>query len=132
MPAFLSAASVSATRLVRSRLVVSGNTESRVDNRKVPPSMMSASFCGPLSLRLNSFLISSSLAVSTWASAPSASASRVARLTGTVARALTDHAAVAQVGSGVRIGDEIDVLLAGRRQTRDADIAGLVESAQWI
>ena len=48
IPSLLSAAIVSTIRLVLSTLVVSGSTESSVDNRKVPPSMMSASFCGPL------------------------------------------------------------------------------------
>ena len=47
---------MSTTRLVRSMLVVSGSTESSVDSRNVPPSMMSASFCGPSLLRLSSRL----------------------------------------------------------------------------
>ena len=56
IPAFLSAARVSTTRLVRSMLVVSGSTESSVDSRNVPPSMMSASFAGP-SLAQAQFLL---------------------------------------------------------------------------
>ncbi|CNI96082.1 Uncharacterised protein [Mycobacterium tuberculosis] len=64
-PAFLSAASVSTTRLVLMMLVVCGSTESSVDSRNVPPSTMAASFAGPSLLRLSSFLISSTLCGST-------------------------------------------------------------------
>ncbi|SKU31431.1 Uncharacterised protein [Mycobacteroides abscessus subsp. abscessus] len=84
-PLFISANEDNVTRLFFRMLTVSGSTESNVDSRNTPPSMMSVILRGASRERCSSFLMISSFFVSAWASAPSASASNLDSDTGTVA-----------------------------------------------
>ena len=123
----LVAAMVSTIRLVLSRLVVSGSTESRVDSRKVPPSMMSASFCGPCVAQAQFLLDELELGGVDLGQHAVGVGEQLRQADRDGGLALRDDAAVAQEGPGVGVGSKSMYCspAADRPETRTSLDAGI-------